>query len=108
MKKRLFGALLALALTIAPFTASSVKFTNTNDDTNIITAEAGTKHYYIYKCDQCGLCVADGAVGKAIMKSHVKNTHKGGWYTHKDVCTSMGCHTSACDKSSNNEHLYWF
>lgn len=96
-KSKVFGIALAFVLALAPATGLS----------STTKVDAASHHYYVLKCDTCGTCFSDGAIGTAVMRHHQTKKHGGGWYTKKDVCTSMGCHTNACDKASNNKKYYW-
>lgn len=97
-KTKVAGFLLALVLAAAPgvYGGSAAK---------PLTVDAAQKHYYVLSCDHCYAAYSTGILGKLLVKSHVKNQHGVRYYTKKDVCTAMGCHTSKCD--NNNQRIYF-
>lgn len=101
-KTRVLGVALAVVLSCSPISKIS------NSDVSNVQTVGAAKHYYVYNCNTCDISFCDGAIGKALMRSHVARNHTSGWFTRKDVCTAMGQHTSACDKATNNVQYYWF
>jgi len=100
-KKNFLGAIIALALVLSP----AAGFSDSANTENIEVINAAKHHYYVLSCDTChrkGVYFSrpTGALGKALMKSHIKSKHKKGTYTKKDVCTAMGCHTSSCNNNT--------
>lgn len=97
-KTKVAGFLLALVFAAAPnvYGGSAAK---------PLTADAAQKHYYVLSCDHCYVAYSTGIIGTALVKSHVKSKHGVRYYTKKDVCTAMGCHTNICDY--NDQTIYF-